>query len=112
MHELKARDGEVMEGTYMVSKEVLLDEFDDCGDAMEDVVQHVIFDQSIARESIACAALPYYVVTNNQDDVMEASYYYYIWTENHTELRMMLPGDIPVFSYPSLYMTNVTNQEE
>jgi hypothetical protein len=112
MHELQVRDGEVMEGTYMISKGDILDEFNDCGDAANGIEQHVIFDHTVVKESIACDVLPYHVITNNQDNDMVVSYYYYIRTENHTELKMMLSGDRPVFSYPSLYMTSGTIQEE
>jgi hypothetical protein len=112
MHKVKVGDGEIVEGTYMVSKELLLDEFNNYENEMVDIVQHVIFNHTVARESIACAGLPYHVISNDQEDVSETYHYYYIRTENHTELRMVMNGNIPVFSYLSLYKTNVINYSD
>jgi hypothetical protein len=108
MHKVKVKDGVVIEGTYMIPQELLLNDFhNDVDDGREDVLQHLLFDNNMARESIACAALPYHVI-NEDNDIQTKYYYYYIRTELHTELRTVLRGEIPVFSYPRLYIKTVT----
>jgi len=103
MHKVRIDNGNVIEGTFMVSQDALLQFLQvDPLTVRDNVVEQVLFDHWIAEETIACAGLPYHAVGRNDMQEATTTYHYFFRTEHHTELRTIING-IPVFSYPTLY---------
>lgn len=92
--------GTVHEGTYMVTKQAMLDSFGN--GAISTSNRKPIFNYDIVSEATACAALPYMIWRQNESHDLVSDIQYFVRTEDHVELREVAQGN-PVFSYPLLY---------
>jgi hypothetical protein len=103
MHEVNLSGGSIIEGTYMVDKESLINSLGNDDDIMEDAEDKVVFNSSVAGETTACAALPYHTVGYDGDHQVVTKHHYFVRTENHLELRKVSNDGNHTFSYPTLY---------
>jgi hypothetical protein len=105
MHPVDCKDGTVVEGTYMIKWQSLLESIDGVDRSASDD-EHYIFNHEMASNATACCALPYIsILNNNNTNNLSSETFYYIRMELHTELRKCDDGTY-VFSYPSLYINS------
>lgn len=103
LHEIKLDDGNIIEGTYMITRKSILQSIEGHTRLTDDDRQTVLFDHNIVQETTACVALPYHVYHQNTRQQMVMEVHYLVRTEKHTELRRVNNG-IPTFSYPCLHV--------
>lgn len=94
--------GTVIEGTYMVKKEAMVETFG--AEEVDTTDSKPTFNYDIVSQSTACAAMPYMTMVQNGSNDITSEIHYFIRTEHHLELQKVTQG-IPLFSYPSLYIS-------